>query len=126
MKSRGVLIARALSLAVCAAQLTTASAVVFTNDAAISLSNTSYDGSDLVVSNCTLTVDGPHAFASLLVGAGGTITHTFSGGGTISESTYVVDEPHTLVGTNPVTLLTTNVTAVLSVGDASQPIFYSE
>src|SRR5439155_10502565 len=33
---------------------------------------------------------------------------------------------HTLVGTNPATLLTMNVTSVLSVGDASQPIFYSE
>src|ERR1041385_2884527 len=126
MSTRGIFISRVMCVAALVFKINTALAVVFTNDTVISLSNFSYDGTDLVVSNCTLTVDGPHAFASLLVGAGGTVTHTFASSGVISETSFVFDEPQTLVGTNPVTLLSTNVSSVISVADASQPIFYSQ
>jgi hypothetical protein len=54
----------------------TAGAIIFTNDTVISFTNTSYDGLDIVVSNCTLTVDGAHAFASLQVLNAGNLTHT--------------------------------------------------
>ena len=55
-----------------------AGAVTFTNDTAISFDNTNYDGEDVVVTNCTLTVDGPHSFASLQVLNGGNLTHSFA------------------------------------------------
>ena len=54
----------------------TASAVTFTNDTIITFNNTNYDGLDIVVTNCTVTVDGPHSFASLQVLNGGNLTHT--------------------------------------------------
>ena len=59
----------------------TAGAVTFTNDTAISLNNTNYDGADIVVTNCTLTVDGPHSFASLQVLNGANLTHSISTNG---------------------------------------------
>jgi hypothetical protein len=36
-----------------------------------------YDGLNIVISNCTLTVDGLHSFASLQVLDGGNLTHSF-------------------------------------------------
>jgi hypothetical protein len=55
---------------------TTAHAVVFTNNTAIGVGNTNYDGQEITVSSCTLMVDGPHAFTSLLVINGGVVTHS--------------------------------------------------
>ena len=51
----------------------TAPCVTFTNDTVISSYNTNYDGLDIAVTNCTLTVDGPHSFASVQVLAGATL-----------------------------------------------------
>ncbi|MEI6603681.1 MAG: putative Ig domain-containing protein [Verrucomicrobiota bacterium] len=56
--------------------LADANATTFTSNAAISVGNTTYDGQDIIVQGCTLTVDGPHAFASLLVTHGGVLTHS--------------------------------------------------
>ena len=56
-------------------------AVTFTSDTAIGVYDTNYDGMDVVVTNCTLTVDGPHSFASLQLLSGGNLTHTFSSNG---------------------------------------------
>ncbi|MCW5551443.1 MAG: hypothetical protein KIS67_04670 [Verrucomicrobiae bacterium] len=50
-------------------------ATIFTTDTIISATDTNYDGLDLVVTNCTLTVDGAHTFASLQILNGGTLTH---------------------------------------------------
>jgi hypothetical protein len=50
--------------------------------------NTTYDGQDIVVSGCTLTVDGPHAFASLLVTNSGAVTHSTAPNG---ETNNLVD-----------------------------------
>src|SRR5436853_245377 len=44
-----------------------ASSFVFTSNTTISAADTNYDGSDLVVSNCTVAIDGPHSFAPLRV-----------------------------------------------------------
>ncbi len=52
-----------------------AQAILFTTDTIISATDTNYDGLDLVVTNCTLTVDGAHTFASLQILNGGTLTH---------------------------------------------------
>jgi len=126
MNAKGALLPRGIRLAVCAAQIVTASAVVFTNDTVISPLDTSYEGLDVVVSNCTLTVDGPHIFSNLLVALGGTLTHTALPGGATSNLVSVTDEPHTLTGTNAVTLLNSNiVTASIVVTDAGKTIVYT-
>ena len=72
MKMRSFILA-ALALAL---PLAGAKAITFTNNTAIGVGNTTYDGQDIIVSGCTLTVDGPHAFASLLVTNSGAVTHS--------------------------------------------------
>src|SRR6266404_1823159 len=92
-----------------AAQSVMAATTVFTNDALIKAVNTAYDGQDIVVSNCTLTVDGPHGFGSMLVGTGGVLTHTFYPGGSFNVTVTASNEPQILLGTNSVTLANSNV-----------------
>ena len=70
MKLTKVLIALALAL-----PLAGAKAITFTSDTFIGVGDTTYDGQGIAVSNCTLTVDGPHAFASLRVDGAGVVTH---------------------------------------------------
>jgi hypothetical protein len=97
-------------------------AVVFTNDTTINPFETNYDGNDIVVSNCTLTVDGPHGFLSLLVGPGGTVTPSYS-------SNYVrfqADEPHTLTGTNPASLQSYGTLIAQTVTDAGNTLTYTQ
>jgi hypothetical protein len=55
----------------------TVAAVTFTTDTLIGVGNNAYDGMSIVISNCTLTVEGIHAFASLQVLDGGNLTHLF-------------------------------------------------
>ena len=50
-----------------------ATVVTFTNETFIA--DTSYDGQDIVVSGCTVTVDGSHSFNSLQLTNGGVLTH---------------------------------------------------
>ena len=47
-----------------------AQTVTFTTNTAIGVGNTNYDSAAIVVTNCTVTMDGPHTFASLLVAGG--------------------------------------------------------
>ena len=84
-------------------------ALTFTNNANIGPANTNYDGLDITVSNCTLVVDGSHAFNSLHVAAGGVLTHSFATNGTVSNIYYLTNEAQVLYGTTPVTLLNSNV-----------------
>src|SRR5262245_18666988 len=49
--------------------------ITFTNDTLIGASDFTFDGQDIVVSNCILTVDGPHTFLSMRVATGGSLTH---------------------------------------------------
>ena len=72
----------ALALAL---SLTAAKAITFTNNTAIGAGNTTYDGQDITVSGCTLTVDGPHAFASLQVTNGGAVTHSPASNGELGN-----------------------------------------
>jgi hypothetical protein len=65
---------------------TSALAVVFTSNTTIAIGVTTYDGQDIVVSNCTLTVNGPHSFASLLVTSNGLVTHSPAPTGTAANS----------------------------------------
>jgi hypothetical protein len=87
----------------------TTSAVTFTTDTAISFSNTNYDGLDIVITNCTLTVDGAHDFASLQVLNGGKLTHSFAPNGLLENLRTITDEPQVLSVTNAATLSNTNV-----------------
>ncbi|MGA3266010.1 MAG: hypothetical protein ABSE16_04220 [Verrucomicrobiota bacterium] len=102
-----------------------APAMVFTNNTAIGPLNLTYDGSPIVVSNCTLTVDGTHNFASLLIATGGTLTHSFWSNGVVSVTVNVTNEQQVLSGTNPATLLNTNVVTPLVVTDLGQTTTYS-
>ncbi len=70
-----------LLLCLAVISITSASAVVFTTDTSIGALDTSYDGQDVVVSNCTVTIDGEHAFNSFRLATGGTLTHTLASNG---------------------------------------------
>jgi hypothetical protein len=119
-------IRRTLAAGVMALACVPALATTFTNDTTIGVSNTNYDGTAIVVTNCTVKVDGPHAFASVLVAAGGVLTHSFSPSGTISNLLFVSNESQVLRGNNAVTLLNSNViTATVSVTDSSGAIDYT-
>jgi hypothetical protein len=63
-------------IAALALHTTATFAAVFTSNTAIGVGDMAYDGQDIVVSNCTLTVNGPHAFTSLLVTSNGVVTHS--------------------------------------------------
>jgi hypothetical protein len=101
-------------------------ATTFTNDTTISASNTNYDGADVMVTNCTLTVDGVHAFSSLFVAGGGALTHSFSPNGSISNIFFVANESQVLNDTNPVTLLNSNIlTDTVLVTDSGSTTIYT-
>ena len=102
-------LSQSVLLTLLTSQLAGISAVIFTNDTTISPNNTNYDGLDVVMSNCVVTVDGPHAFASVSVAAGGTLTHSASTNGMITMANPIADEPQILTGTNAVTLANSNV-----------------
>lgn len=73
MRTRDVVIAITAALSLCTA---TVHAVVFTNSTSIAAGILAYEGQDIVVSNCTLTVDGAHAFASFVLVDHAVLTHT--------------------------------------------------
>ena len=101
-------------------------ATTFTNDTTINVNDTNYDGTDIVVTNCTLTVNGPHAFSSLFVAGGGALTHSFSPNGFISNIFFVANESQVLNGTNPVTLLNSNIlTDTVLVTDSGSTTIYT-
>jgi hypothetical protein len=103
-----------------------AAAVTFTNDAVISFNNTNYDSLDIVVTNCTLTVDGTHSFASLQVLNGANLTHTSAGDGYIHNWRMITNEPQVLSGTNAAMLLYSNVVPYsIVVQDASEQVTYT-
>lgn len=74
---------KTLLLAVLALTLPLAGAevITFTTDATITADVMTYDGQGIIVSNCTLSVDGPHRFASLLLTNGAVLTHSPAPGG---------------------------------------------
>src|SRR5262245_9525468 len=49
----------------CALFACSAKAVIFTNDTVIAYNDFSYDGADVVMSNCVVNIDGAHTFSSL-------------------------------------------------------------
>jgi hypothetical protein len=67
---RTLLTALALTLS-----LTGAKAITFTTSFHIPAGNTTWDGDDIIVQGCTLTVDGPHSFRSLTLN-GAVLNHS--------------------------------------------------
>ena len=100
-------------------------ATVITNNTAISPLDASYDGADIVVSNCTVTVNGAHSFNSVLVVGGGVLTHTYLPGGTTTLVFNVKNEQHILDAFFPATLLNSNVTGLVTVTDTNGIILYT-
>src|SRR6266404_5987136 len=86
-----------------------AAAVTFTSDTTITFYNTNYDGQDILLTNCTVTIDGQHSFASLHVLNHGNVTHTAAQNGFLVNSIPITNEMHALNGTNAVTLNASNV-----------------
>ena len=102
-----------------------AQTITFTNNSVLNSFDTNYDGFEIVVSNCTLTVDGPHSFSNLLVAAGGTLTHTFSSSGTVSVQRSFTDEAQILNDTNAVTFLNTGTLVTPDVTDTGKTVTYT-
>ena len=67
-----------------------ANATIFTASTTINGGDTVYDGQDIVVSNCTLTVSGPHLFTSLLVTSNGVVTHMAAPAGEVANSLNLI------------------------------------
>src|SRR5260370_17079807 len=85
-------------------------AVIFTNDISIGVTNTGFDQQDIIATNCTVTVDGPHAFASVRLLNGSVLTHSFATNAILrGDFISIANELHTLSSTNPVVLNHTNV-----------------
>lgn len=99
--------------------------MVFTANTAISALDASYDGNDIVISNCTVTMDGAHSFNSVLVGAGGVLTHSFWPAGAAAPVVNVTNEVQTLDAYFPATLLNTNVIGLVTVTDTNTLVTYS-
>jgi hypothetical protein len=109
------------------AQINSASAVTFIHDSFISIADFSDDGQDIVVTNCTLTVDGAHAFNSVQVLNGAVLTHSPFPYGAQQYTSSVFDEAHMLSATNPATLNYPAVDAgTIVVMDDSLSITYTE
>jgi len=72
-------------IAALALSTTAALATTFATNATIAAGNTTYDGQPIIVSNCTLTVNGPHSFASLQVISNAVLTHSAAPNGEASN-----------------------------------------
>jgi hypothetical protein len=94
-----------------------ASGMVFTEDTEIGPLDTNYDGQDLVILDCTVTVDGPHTFSSLVLAANGVLTHSFSPNGQLPVAINVTNASYVLSGTTPDELANSNVFSPLLVTD---------
>jgi len=104
-QTRRALAAGVIALACIPAVATT----TFSNNFYIGVTNTNFDGMDIVVTNCTLTVDGSHTFSSMHVAAAGVLTHSQAQSGLINSLINITNEPQVLNGTNLVTLLNPGV-----------------
>ncbi len=86
-----------------------APAITFNGDATLAPDDKRFDGEPLIVSNCVLTVDGPHAFASLQLLGGAVLTHTHVPDGFLPGELAITNEPYSLHLTNPTALLSPGI-----------------
>ncbi len=101
-------------------------ATTFTNDAVIKYGDLTYDGQDITVSNCSLTIDGEHTFASLLVLNGGVVSHSYFPNGVLPTTRQVTGEVHVLSFTNlDITAYSVADTSSVVVRDISGTVTYT-
>ncbi len=101
-------------------------ATTFTNDAAIKYGDLTYDGQDIAVSNCSLTIDGEHTFASLMVLNGGVVSHSYYPNGVLPTTRQVTGEVHVLSFTNlDITAYSVAETSSVVVRDISGTVTYT-
>jgi hypothetical protein len=70
-----------LALSLSVGEAAAATTYTFASNTLIAVGNMAYDGQDIVVSNCTLTVDGPHAFNSVRLTNSAVLTHSLAPAG---------------------------------------------
>ncbi len=75
-------------------------AAVFTSNALIQTNDLTYEGQDIVVNNCTLTINGAHAFNSLTVTNGGVVTHPAAPNGEPTNRLDLTIATDVYIGTN--------------------------
>jgi hypothetical protein len=111
---------------IAASTLTTLAAAI-TSDTTIEFNDLSYEGADIIVTNCTLTVEGSHTFANLQLLSGAKLTQIQTDNGLRFVSTQISNEPHVLTGTNLVTLNNTNVitSSPIVITDPSGTVTYA-
>ena len=104
-----------------------ASATTFQTDTFITATDFSNDGQDIIVTNCTLTIDGSHVFNSLQVLNGAVVTHSPDTYGPQQLTFFVSNEPQVISSNSPATLNNTNVdTSSMVVMDSTGTILYTE
>ena len=81
-QQHGVIRSLALALGFTAA---TAFGFTFTSNTTIGVGDLTYDGQDIAVSNCTLTVNGPHTFNNLSLLDDALLTHTAAPNGEVDN-----------------------------------------
>lgn len=81
--------------------ISSASAITFDTNTKIAVTETNYDGQDIVVTNCTVTIEGTHSFGNLLILNGGVVTHTATNTGTLTYVLSITNEQQILSDTNP-------------------------
>src|SRR5436190_3021540 len=89
-----------ISIIVVAMPTLAARAATFTNDTLIGINNSNFNDQTIIVTNCTLTVDGAHSFANVQLLNGAVLTHTFSTNGLLENPVAITDEPRTLSSSN--------------------------
>lgn len=104
-----------------------ARAVIFTEDTRLGIGDASFDGQSITISNCTLTVEGSHAFADVTVLRGGILTHSFATNGLIPNLRTIAGESHILSSTNSPALRYANVLSnTVVVTDVSGTLTYTQ
>src|SRR6266568_2733748 len=107
--------------------LSPAGAVTFSTNSYIGISDSSFDSQDIEVTNCTVTIDGPHSFSSLHIQNGGIVTHSFSSNGFLLNPIHVANEVQVLSDTNPPTLNHPNVvTDSVVISDTNLVTYYTQ
>src|SRR2546428_9543910 len=102
-----------------------ARAATFTSDTLIGINNTNFDGQDIAVTNCTLTVDGSHPFTSVNLLNGAVLTHSSSTNGLLENRLSATGELQILSSTNAailnaVAIFTNSIVVTNSTGGVYQ------
>ncbi len=118
-----LLLFRLSIMAVCMSGMS-ARALILATNTYVGPTNLVYDGTDLVVSNCTVTMDGFHSFNSILIASNGVLSPSFFPSGKIPVTFNVTNEPQVMSVTNPVTLDNTNLVSPVTIASPSGTNFY--